>query len=136
MKKEKSCGAIIFYNNQVLLIKQHQRFWGFPKGHIEDGETEVETAIREVKEETNVDIVVEESLRFENHYITDTNIDKTVIFFVAHPIDNMNIVAQEAEIKDVKWIDAEKVEETLTFDNLKELWRTVYQEVIEKNVKI
>ena len=136
MKCEKTWGAIIFYNNQVLLVKQQKGFWGFPKGHVEDGETEVETAVREVKEETNVDIVVEENLRFENHYITDTNIDKTVIFFVAHPIDNMNIIAQEVEIKDIKWIDIHKVEEKLTFDNLKELWRTVYQEVIEKNVKI
>lgn len=132
MKKEKSCGAIIFYNNRVLLIKQHQEFWGFPKGHVEDGETEIETAIREVKEETNVDIVVEESFRFENHYITDNSIDKTVILFVAHPIDNMNIIAQEAEIKDIKWVDIDKVEGTLTFDNLKELWKNVYFKILEE----
>lgn len=129
MKKEKSCGAIIIYNNQVLMVKQQKGFWGFPKGHVESGETETETAIREVKEETNVDIVVDESLRFENHYITDTNIDKTVILFIAHPIDNMNIVAQQGEIQDVKWVNIDKVGGFLTFDNLKELWKKVYTEI-------
>ena len=129
MKCEKSCGAIIIYNNQVLMVKQQKGFWGFPKGHVEDGETEVETAIREVKEETNVDIVVDENLRFVNHYITDKNVDKTVIFFVAHPIDNLNIIAQEAEIKEIEWVDIDLVEDKLTFDNTKEMWRNVYTKI-------
>ena len=129
MKCEKSCGAIIIYNNQVLMVKQQKGFWGFPKGHVEDGETEVETAIREVKEETNVDIVVDENLRFVNHYITDKNVDKTVIFFVAHPIDNLNIIAQEAEIKEIEWVDIDSVEDKLTFDNTKEMWRNVYTKI-------
>ena len=57
-KKEKACGCIIIEDGKVLLIKQHQGFWGFPKGHVEDGETEEETAAREVKEETNIDVEI------------------------------------------------------------------------------
>ena len=33
-------------------------FWSFPKGHQEDGETDIETAIRETKEETNLDVKI------------------------------------------------------------------------------
>ena len=49
---EKSCGAIIFNDGKVLVVKQTSGFYGFPKGHVEIGETEKETAIRETKEET------------------------------------------------------------------------------------
>ena len=39
-KKEKSCGCIIIENDKVLLIQQVKGHWGFPKGHMEKGETE------------------------------------------------------------------------------------------------
>ena len=55
-EREKSCGCIIINKNKVLLIKQTKGHWGFPKGHVEKDETEIETAIREVKEETGLDI--------------------------------------------------------------------------------
>ena len=59
MKREKSCGAVVYrYNNDVLevLLIRH-RFgghWSFPKGHVEEGENEFQTALREVKEETGL----------------------------------------------------------------------------------
>ena len=99
MKKEKSCGTIIIKNDEVLIIRQKSGFCGFPKGHVENGETEVETAIRETKEETNIDVEVNESLRFEMSYITDKNIDKTVVFFVAKPTTE-EIIIQEEELSD------------------------------------
>ena len=43
MKHEKSCGAVIIKNNKVLVLQQVAGHWGFPKGHVEKGETEVET---------------------------------------------------------------------------------------------
>ena len=60
MKHEKSCGAVIIKNNKVLVLQQVAGHWGFPKGHVEKGETEVETAIREIKEETNLDVEINE----------------------------------------------------------------------------
>ena len=44
IKKEKACGCIIIENRKVLLIQQTKGHWGFPKGHMELGETEIETA--------------------------------------------------------------------------------------------
>ena len=57
---EKSCGCIIIDKDRVLLVKHNAGHWDFPKGHMEDGETEIETAIREVKEETNLDVKEED----------------------------------------------------------------------------
>lgn len=129
MKKEKACGTIIIDNNKVLLIRQKQGFYGFPKGHVEGNETEVETAIRETKEETNLDVVVDESKRFEISYIVNDNIDKNVIYFLAKLTGENNIIAQEEEINEVIWVDIDKAEDILTFDNLKELWKEVLKEI-------
>ena len=129
MKKEKACGTIIIDNNKVLLIQQKQGFYGFPKGHVEGNETEVETAIRETKEETNLDVVVDESKRFEISYIVNDNIDKKVVYFLAKLTGENNIIAQEEEINEVIWVDIDKAEDILTFDNLKELWKEVLKEI-------
>jgi ADP-ribose pyrophosphatase YjhB (NUDIX family) len=59
-----SCGAVVYKKgpngSQILLIKQFAKddAWGIPKGHMERGETYTETAIREVKEETGIDIKI------------------------------------------------------------------------------
>ena len=63
MKREKSCGALVYRITQsgqkeLLFIKhRHGTHWSFPKGHMEEGESEVQTALREVKEETGSDIL-------------------------------------------------------------------------------
>lgn len=129
MKKEKACGTIIIDNGKVLLIQQKQGFYGFPKGHVEGNETEVETAIRETKEETNLDVVVDESKRFEISYIVNDNIDKKVVYFLAKLTGENKVVAQEEEINEVIWVDIDKAEDILTFDNLKELWKEVLKEI-------
>ena len=58
VKKHHSIGIILFFRSprkiKYLLLKQHQGHWGFPKGHIEKGEKYIETAVRELKEETGI----------------------------------------------------------------------------------
>lgn len=61
VKKEKSCGCIIYKYDKnkrmfLLIHQKHGDYIGFPKGHVELDESEIETAIREVKEETNLDV--------------------------------------------------------------------------------
>ena len=54
MLHEKSCGAVLFTTEKgikkFLLVESN--YFGFPKGHVEENETEQETALREIKEET------------------------------------------------------------------------------------
>ena len=100
--KEKSCGCIIIKDNKVLLVceKRRNNFWGFPKGHIEHDETEVETAKREVQEEVGLNVEVDESKRYEIKYIVDDRIEKTAVFYLARAISD-EITKQEVEIADV-----------------------------------
>ena len=65
MMHEKSCGAIVYRkshgNIEILLIKHvNSGHWSFPKGHVEGTETEVETAKREIKEETAIDVLIDD----------------------------------------------------------------------------
>ena len=121
MKQIKSCGCIVINDGKVLLIKQHQGFYGFPKGHMEKNETEIETALRETKEETGIDAIIDKEKRFEISYYTRKNNFKTVVYFLAHP-KNIEIKIQEDEILEAKWVPIELAEDVITYDNLKELW--------------
>src|SRR5574344_751649 len=130
MKKEKSCSAIIIDNENVLLIKQKKSGnIGFPKGHMELGETEIDTTIREIKEETNLDINVIDSLRYPITYIQNNFINKEVVYYVAE-LKNKGIISkQEKEIEDIKWVNIDDVLNMLTYDNLKNLWKKVYKDI-------
>lgn len=119
---EKSCGAIIFNEGKVLVVKQTSGFYGFPKGHVEIGETEKETAIREIKEETGLDIKIISDKRYTQSYIVKENVHKDVVFFLAS-IENNNEKRQVEEIEEILWVDINEVENILTYDSLKELWK-------------
>ena len=116
MKKEKSCGAIIYNSNQeVLIVKHNAGHWDFPKGHVEKGENEYETAKREVKEETNLDIKLHEEYRYEIHYSPKEGVDKTVVFFLAENMSN-EVKKQDCEIANIGWFNYKEAKEILTYD--------------------
>ena len=125
MKKEKSCGCVIFNNNEVLVIKDTNGNYGFPKGHMENGETEVETAMRETKEETNVDVIIDESRRYEiNYYIKERDIDKTVVFFRAR-YNGGDLKIQEGETEEIQWVPTKDVLNILTWKDSKEVYENL-----------
>ena len=126
---EKSCGAILFNDGKVLVVKQTSGFYGFPKGHVEIGETEKETAIREVKEETGLDIKIISDKRYTQSYIVKENVHKDVVFFIAK-LENNNEKRQVEEIEEILWIDINEVENILTYDSLKELWKEVKKDFL------
>ncbi len=126
LRKEKSCGCIVIDEGKVLLIKQTKGHWGLPKGHVEENETEKETALREVKEETNYDVEIIGDHRFVERYITDTKIDKEVVYFIAKKVGG-EAEKQEAEVTDIKWCSFDEAIDTVTFDNLKELLRNAFK---------
>ena len=120
--KEKSCGAIVFNGNSVLIIEQFQGFYSFPKGHVEKGETEQETAIREVKEETNIDIEITSNKRYTINYIIGNRIKKEVAI-------SYDLKSQENEIISCEFVDKSKVLDKLTYDNVKELFEEIIKEI-------
>ena len=125
-KNEKACGAVIENDGKILMIFQNNGFWGFPKGHVEENETEGETAVREVFEETGVWVEINEKNRFELNYdIMDKKIHKEVILFTAKVVDDSKMKKQDEEIEKLEWVEKEKVEALLTYDDWKAVWRKI-----------
>ncbi len=84
---EKSCGAVVYTleNGQpryLVLRFRHNGDYGFPKGHMEPGETERETALRELWEETSLRVRLREDCRQEVCYTMPNGRRKTVVFFL------------------------------------------------------
>lgn len=127
MKYEKSCGAVVFDGDKILVIQQAAGHWGFPKGHVEEGETEVETAIREIKEETNVDVEINENFRYVETYSPKEDVEKDVVFFVAKKVGGENI-AQEEEVQNIVWVSCEEAMDLLTFESSKNVLKKVMQD--------
>lgn len=118
---EKSCGAIVYRkfhgNTEILLIKHvNSGHWSFPKGHVEAGETEVETALREIKEETGIDVIIDPSFRETVSYYPRKDTQKSVVYFVAKA-KNFDFVPQEEEISQIKWVDIGHASTVLTYEN-------------------
>ena len=128
MKKVKSCGCIVIENKKVLLVQQKKGNWGFPKGRVEKNETECETAIREVKEETNIDVKIEDvNKKYIDTYFAKKNEFKEVVFFLAKRIGG-EIKPQEKEIKNVEWVDLLESIDRITMKSTKLLFQKVLTE--------
>ena len=125
MMFEKSCGAIVYrkhHGNIELLLIQNQNcgHWSFPKGHVESGETEAETAIREIKEETGIDVILDTSFRRVVTYAPRKETTKDVIYFLAKAT-TYDYVPNEDEIARIKWVEINHAEEILSYDNIRQL---------------
>lgn len=86
--QEKSCGAVVLirtaHGPRYVLVQSHHGVWGFPKGHMEPGETEHDTALREIWEEVGLRPQLLRGFREINEYtLPGTNIRKEVVYFLA-----------------------------------------------------
>jgi len=120
MTFEKSCGAIIIKIEgakiYTLLIQMWGGHWSFPKGHVENNETEIETAKREIKEETNLDVVLDTRFREVSTYSPKINVIKDVVFFIGIAKCD-NVINQASEVKDSKWVEITDALNLVTFEN-------------------
>ena len=129
MKREKSCGAIVFTQENgvrqyVIILETYEGACGFPKGHMEAGETERETALREVKEETGLDVVLYDDFRLtdEHSLIREGRPDdiKTNVYFLAEYRDQV-LRAQEKEVIEVLLMDYTNAMESIQYEGSKRL---------------
>ncbi len=134
MSFEKSVGVVllrrekdrIFYlllNYPALSHRAKKDYWDFPKGHIEEGETELETAKREVREETGIsDLNFIEGFKESIKYFFQhqgKKIFKVVVFYLAETKEKE--VRISFEHKGFKWVSFEEALSLLSFKNNKEV---------------
>ena len=145
MKKDYAYGVIVFYveNSSVyyLILKQIQGHWSFPKGHAEDGESGLETAKRELQEETgisNIELISGE-VQVKDEYVIDKKrpVHKVVEFFIGEA-ESKDIIMQDGEIFDHKWVTAEEGENVFTYESSKRLLKSandIIQNYLQKKIK-
>ena len=132
MRYEKSCGAVIFRKDgdwNVLLIRHAKgRHVSFPKGHVESGETESQTAEREILEETGLRVRVDRRFRAENRYNIRPDIQKLAVIFAALT-DQAEITPQPEEIAEAFWLPVEEAAARLTYERDRKILRDAFAHV-------
>jgi 8-oxo-dGTP pyrophosphatase MutT (NUDIX family) len=132
MEKEFSAGAVVYRQEQgrtmfLLIYSRRNSIWGFPKGHIEEGESERDAALREIGEEAGItDLRFIDGFREENVYRTISNrgknkgktIEKHAIYLLART-ESVKVVVDEGEISDYRWVDIQEARSLIAFESLK-----------------
>src|SRR5688572_12888973 len=105
MPDQKSCGFLVVRGEPVgeFLLMRHKDRWDLPKGHVDPGETEMQCALRELREETGIDeasIEVLNDFRFVIQYPVRSKknhqlYDKTLVVFLARLLRDVPIVVSE-----------------------------------------
>ena len=134
---EKSCGVVCINKEGKFLIIQHAKgnHWGIPKGHVEKNESEKETAIRELFEETNLKVNIINGFREEEHYEIKKDKNKVVVYFLSL-CETDKVITQRKEVLNYEWLSFEDAIKRLTFDSSKEILRKsneFYLEYIKAN---
>ena len=138
---EKSCGAVVYCreDNEIKYVLACERsgYWVFPKGHMEAGETEQETALREIKEETGLTVTFVDGFRItDEHNLAREgrpNTIKQTVYFLAK-CETSKFIVQESEISKIELLDFESAMAKLQFDSFKNILKQAH-EFLERNME-
>ena len=139
MPQEISAGVIVYFKEdhkvQYLTLHYESGHWDFPKGRVEENEKLDETALRETKEETNLDIELNPDFKKSLSYFYRSEgllVSKTVYFFLGQAHNKK--VKLSSEHIGLKWLTYEEALERLTFDNAKEILKKAHEFLTQKTL--
>ena len=128
MALEKSCGALIFRldgaKRLYLLLHYAGGHWDFPKGHVEKGESEEQTARREIHEETGLTSLeflpgFREEISYSFRHNTGEEAQKQVAFFLASTSEKL--VHLSDEHIGFAWLPFAAAKKKATYENARML---------------
>lgn len=131
MHQEHSYGIIPYYRHpdgslHFLTIQHRRGHWAFPKGGAEANESQWETALRELKEETGLDIVkrISETPLTEHYHFMrrGMSVDKEVGYFLAE-VEKKDLVLQEEEVQAYFWGRADQIMSRLSFPEVQRVFQ-------------
>jgi len=132
MKREKSAGAIVFRKDKeikYLLLHYEAKHWDFPKGNVEEKETDTETVKREIAEETGItDVEIIQGFKEKIQYyykLKNELINKEVIFYLAKT--NTEKVKLSFEHIGYIWLSYDKAINKLTYKNAKDILKKAHE---------
>ena len=139
MNKEFSAGAIVFKREGdailfLIIYSKRNRLWGFPKGHLEQGESTEQAAAREIKEETglgNLEFIngFKEEVMYETVSkrppFEGQKIEKYVTYFLCE-VKNQDIIVDGREITDYRFLAISEAERLVRFRILNKALRRSY----------
>ncbi len=125
-RPEHSAGFIVFREGaggREYLLMRDCNYWSFPKGHLEAGETELEAAHREVREEVGLGgAEAVEGFRHELRYMLPARgVEKRSVYFLARSPENA--VLEPAEISEVRWLGIDEALPLLGFEETRQMLR-------------
>lgn len=139
MKYKVACGAVVYtrIKNQIkyVIIKSLLGDYGFPKGHMEKDETEMETALREIYEETNLEPTIIKTFREVDEYPLPNkeNVMKRSIFYLAH-YEDQDIKHQLEELHSAELMSYEEAMEALSFDSSKKILEKAHLYIVNNKL--
>lgn len=132
MFREKSCGAVVYLKDsevKYLLLHYEAGHWDFVKGNVEPNETEQETVIRELREETGItDAKFTEDFKEKIDYFyrrQGTTIHKEVIFYLMET--HTETVKISYEHVGYIWLNYQQAMEKLTFKNARDVLQKAHK---------
>lgn len=135
--KVKKAGCILINKEtkQVgLVFRNKHNDYSFPKGHLENDETLIECAIRETEEETGRKcIILNEHPIGKQQYIDSQNDETEVYFYLAKDNGQSTRQIDEKDKENLRWINIKDIENSLSYQNLKDFWNQIKEEV-EKEI--
>ncbi len=123
LKEEFSVAAIVYNENEYLLLKYGLGHWEFVKGHKEENESDEQTIFRELEEETSIiDAIIVNGFKEKyDYYFTfkGQRIHKCINCYLIK--SNSKYVKISYEHEDYVWLPFHKALKQLTYNNAKQL---------------